>query len=226
MPMAGCHNLFSVIWLSCAIFVFMQMESFAQEKSAEFVDDEPYDTSFVMQIHPSLSQIFVHLQIRTAGKEDEPVTVYLVELYDSTKRGLLQVIQDTSEQTLLADFDLVDANLDGFLDFRFVNWVDMASNESYHYWLFDNRTNRYEFNKKFSELLVGDVEWRPESKTVVSTASIGCVGRCEAAHTFQVLPGDLLLVEEAIDEEEEVDGKWIIVTKHYRLMNGKMQLVK
>jgi hypothetical protein len=210
----------------CDSIGIKQPQSAIKTESGEIIDNDPYDTSFIANIYQSSIKYKIGLKIMTAGKKSDPITLYIVQICDSTKGVPLQTIQDTSDQTTAANYELIDANLDDYLDFRFINWVDMAGNFAYHYWLYNVKTKKFEFSKKFSDKLAGDVFWRPETKTVISEGSIGCVGRCMEKSIYKITDNDLILIEQFIDEQEYVNGEEIIVTKHYKLIDGKMHLFK
>ncbi len=156
------------------------------------------------------------------GNEYPFSTVYKAKLIIKSTNKLIQDISDTSNQCIVADYEFLDVNFDGYLDIRFVDNIDMAANTSYHYWIFDKQMKKYVFNKSFSEVLINELNIDSINHTIQSTCRIGCAGRCESVYVYRVESEKLILVEQSIDSEEYVNDELQIITKHYKLVNGEM----
>ncbi|WBS03685.1 hypothetical protein OU994_05105 [Pseudoduganella sp. SL102] len=110
---------------------------------------------------------------------------------------------------------IVDANFDGRPDITF-QYADGGAgpNSNYHFYLFDPRSGRFEFDPVLSDLtqvgIGGD-------GTITSASRGGCCQHYSA--TYRYVGGKLLMVSE-VDESLTTDGKWI-ETSTRRMVNGK-----
>ncbi|MDQ3111886.1 MAG: hypothetical protein M3R17_18525 [Bacteroidota bacterium] len=63
-------------------------------------------------------------------------------------------------------FVIEDMNFDGYLNFRVLDFVPMYACETYHYWLYDPKKDRFEMNSALE--VTSNVKFEKESKTITS----------------------------------------------------------
>ncbi len=218
--------LASQIWIIVYLGICLTSLLLSQVDDESTHNDKPYDSTFTIQINPSLPSMKVQIEIVSLGGEDPSETLYKADFKNKISGKIIQKIRDTTEYCGFADYEFVDMNFDNYLDLRFAKYIDMSANITYHYWLFDKQKKKYLYNKEFSELLVGELSIDSLNKVIISTGRIGCAGKCVSSQTYSIVNEKLLLVEKTVDEEEDINGELQIVSKHFRRINGEMKQIE
>jgi hypothetical protein len=183
------------------------------------------DTTLSVKInqHYPDFQAYCHTRIINIGSID--YVQYLIELRSNPKDTIIQSIIDTSTLNVSPVIEFVDINLDGYLDIKLATQVYSLGSESYHFWTFDKNTQRFVFNKEFSELS-GDLAIDTVDRTIKSTIRSLSVPVCEDASLYQVHNNHLKLIRHVWDEQIVSDGESKVKTFIEELVDGKMKLVK
>ena len=110
---------------------------------------------------------------------------------------------------------VVDANFDGRPDITF-QYADGGAgpNVTYHFYLFNPRSGRFEFDPVLSDLTQVGIG---RDGTITSASRGGCCQHYSA--TYRYFGGKLLVIAEE-EEHYTADGKWIVTTTG-RMVNGK-----
>ena len=183
------------------------------------------DTTYMVRINRTIPEFIAHFKMTKLPPDDK--IQYLIELRNSTDSSLFLSIIDTVDFCWGAHIDLIDINLDGYLDVKLVSGESPAyADQSYRFWIFDQKKHRYLHNEEFSNIY-GQFVIDSLRKTITCTFRDNC-SMCTTQDVYKLSSNHLRLVEHQWDERigEDENGVMTVKTTIERLIEGKMTVVK
>jgi len=183
------------------------------------------DTTYMVRINRAMPEFIAHFKMTKLPPDDN--IQYLIELRNSTDSSLFQSIIDTVNFCWGAHSELIDINCDGYLDVKLVSGESPAyADQSYHFWIFDQKEHRYMYNEEFSNIY-GDFDVDSVNKTITCTFREKC-SMCTTQDVYKISNNHPILIEHQWDEQigEDDNGVTTVKTTIERLINGKMTVVK
>ena len=185
-----------------------------------------YDSTYEININsqlPPLTGIFKIIELQDGEAYS---TIYNLRFINSNDNSVFcELIDTVLDFSYWPDFDLVDINFDGFKDIWTVIHRDVKAQESYKFWIFNNKQNIFEPNLEYSSLLSCNLEINPEDSTIFSGCSGGCAGRCGEGRLYKVETNHLILIEDSNTDEIFIDGKFKLQTTTRKLIDGEMKII-
>ncbi len=172
-----------------------------------------------------MPEFIAHFKMTKLPPDDK--IQYLIELRNSTDSSLFQSIIDTVDFCWGAHIELIDINFDGYLDVKLVSGESPAyADQSYRFWLFDQKKHRYFYNEEFSNIY-GQLVTDSLSKTITCTFRETC-SVCITQDVYKISNNHLKLIEHQWDERigEDENGVMTVKTTIEKLIKGKMTVVK
>lgn len=90
------------------------------------------------------------------------------------------------------NLQMVDMNFDGYQDLRLLCHEAMH-NTSYHFWLFDSATGKFNYNSVISDL--DNIRIASKTKTVTSDTYLGCAGECHVFEKYMFIGNEFALID-------------------------------
>jgi len=183
------------------------------------------DTTYMVRINRTMPEFIAHFKMTKLPPGDK--IQYLIELRNSTDSSLFQSIIDTVDFSWGAHIELIDINFDGYLDLKLVSGESPAyADQSYRFWIFDQKNHRYLYNEEFSNIY-GQFVTDSLSKTITCTFRENC-SMCRTRDVYKISNNHLKLIEHQWDERvgEDENGVMTVKTTIEKLIKGKMRVVK
>ncbi len=153
----------TIIILGLTLFYIANAQDLSLEQHFKF------DTTFIVSINPKLPKYNIHFSENVVlpgeGEYYKGKINYTVEIRSSNNSNLIQTIKSVNNANAdPLDFNygdlsedsnqgmLIDINFDGFMDLRFKSGQAADVNQTYDFYIFNKKTNKFELNEDVSNL--------------------------------------------------------------------------
>ena len=183
------------------------------------------DTTYFVQINKELPIYKLHLILY----DDNCYNIYI---FKDNKTDTLQVINYgfLGSFHLDDDFEIIDANFDGYSDLQIFEMSGNTTNKMYVFWLFDPQTGLFEFSDKYSNSIGTNSYIDSRNKEIRTGGFTGCAGGCFHFDTYRIINGKRVLIkreyQELAENQPEGNNLTIYVRTLEELVHGKMVITK
>ena len=183
------------------------------------------DSTYLVEINQKLPKYKLRLRVY----DDNCYNIYI---FKENEKDTIQVINYgfLGSSFLNDDFEILDANFDGYLDLKIFEMSGNTTNKMYVFWLFNPQTGLFQFADKYSNSIGTNTYIDNENKEIRTGGFTGCAGGCFHFDTYRIINGKRVLIkreyQELAENQPEGNNLTIYVRTLEELVNGKMVITK